>query len=87
MEAKILGFDLVSFTDERTGEIINGIRAYYELLREESDTEFGSCCGMKFIRNCIPLQVGGTYEIILKPVRKNGVVTYDVGGFAPLSVG
>lgn len=87
MDAKILGFDLVSFTDERTGEVINGTRVYYEMLRDQTDTEFGSSCGMKFIKNCIPLQVGGTYEVVLKPVRKNGVVTYDVGGFAPLSFG
>ena len=47
MIAKIIGFDDLSFTDTKSGEVIEGKKVYYELIAEEDEdqtAEYGNSC-------------------------------------------
>lgn len=84
MNVKVIGFDLTSFPDKKTGELIEGSRVYYENLSDEegSTAEYGNSCGDVFVKNCIPLSVGGIYEAVLKSQRKDGRIIYSISGFS-----
>lgn len=70
MTVKIMGYDDVKFTDENTGEVVNGKRVYCEEL--DSPAEYGSMCSTYFFTKCISIMVGEIYELILKSQKIEG---------------
>ena len=88
MLARIIGFDDISFTDTKSGEVIEGKKVYYELIAEEDEektAENGNSCSFGFFKNCIPLSVGSDYGISFKPKKTSEGIFYKPAGFYPLS--
>ena len=87
MIAKIIGFDDLSFTDTKSGEVVEGKKVYYELIAEEDEdktAEYGNSCSFGFFKNCIPLSVGSSYGITFRPKKTSEGILYKPAGFYPL---
>lgn len=76
---KVIGYNHNTWTNKTTGEVINQVEVYCEVLN--SPIEAGNMVVSYKFDKCIPLELGEVYDEVTKPV----LVPNQYGKVEPMS--